>query len=39
MQRVINFSKYGSNFLIVSVILTFIGLIYTFFIMVDTIGE
>nr|WP_267917091.1 protein translocase subunit SecF [Borreliella garinii] len=31
MQRVINFSKYGSNFLIVSVILTFIGLIYTFF--------
>ncbi|WKC80942.1 protein translocase subunit SecF [Borreliella tanukii] len=31
MQRVINFSKYGSNVLIVSVILTLIGLIYTFF--------
>lgn len=30
MQRVINFSKYGSNVLIVSVILTLIGLIYTF---------
>ncbi len=31
MQRVINFLKYGSNVLIVSVILTLIGLIYTFF--------
>ncbi|WKC79106.1 protein translocase subunit SecF [Borreliella turdi] len=31
MQRVINFSKYGSNVLIVSFILTLIGLIYTFF--------
>ncbi|WKC76350.1 protein translocase subunit SecF [Borreliella valaisiana] len=31
MQRVINFSKYGNNVLIVSVILTLIGLIYTFF--------
>ncbi|MBB6042638.1 protein translocase subunit SecF [Borreliella yangtzensis] len=30
MQRVINFLKYGSNVLIVSVILTLIGLIYTF---------
>ncbi|APS98833.1 protein-export membrane protein SecF [Borreliella mayonii] len=31
MQRVINFSKYGSNVLIVSVVLILIGLIYTFF--------
>ncbi|WKC85547.1 protein translocase subunit SecF [Borreliella lusitaniae] len=31
MQRVINFLKYGSKVLIVSVILTLIGLIYTFF--------
>ncbi len=39
MQRVINFSKYGSNVLIVSAVLILVGLIYTFFIMVDTIGE
>ncbi|EOA80019.1 protein translocase subunit SecF [Borreliella burgdorferi] len=31
MQRVINFSKYGSNFLIVSTVLILVGLIYTFF--------
>ncbi|WKC86469.1 protein translocase subunit SecF [Borreliella lanei] len=31
MQRVINFSKYGSNVLIVSVVLILVGLIYTFF--------
>ncbi|WKC88299.1 protein translocase subunit SecF [Borreliella japonica] len=31
MQKVINFSKYGSNVLIVSVVLILIGLIYTFF--------
>lgn len=31
MQRVINFSKYGSNVLIVSAVLILVGLIYTFF--------
>ncbi|WNY60417.1 protein translocase subunit SecF [Borreliella bissettiae] len=31
MQRVINFSKYGSNVLIVSVVLILVGFIYTFF--------
>ncbi|WKD00977.1 protein translocase subunit SecF [Borreliella americana] len=31
MQRVINFSKYGSNVLIVSSVLILVGLIYTFF--------
>ncbi|OJH14969.1 preprotein translocase subunit SecF [Borreliella bissettiae] len=31
MQRVINFSKYGSNVLIASVVLILVGLIYTFF--------
>ncbi|MCD2332056.1 protein translocase subunit SecF [Borreliella americana] len=31
MQRVINFSKYGSNVLIVSSVLILFGLIYTFF--------
>ncbi|WNY63093.1 protein translocase subunit SecF [Borreliella carolinensis] len=31
MQRVINFSKYGGNVLIVSVVLILVGLIYTFF--------
>ncbi|WKC90155.1 protein translocase subunit SecF [Borreliella finlandensis] len=31
MQRVINFSKYGSNVLIVSAVFILVGLIYTFF--------